>query len=155
MRVIDYRDSDYLNTAMKETQESYERCLTGLGFPHNLTGEEGRDTTAPTPSSEVATEVARLASRSCGVFGRYLHLCQPLLSRCLTAPSQELVRSRDAGWLVSRLTQEVRRLEGGAQFSLTDCEVLGGEVVSSATLGALWSPQSLLSITALLLSFLV
>ena len=156
VRVVDYRDPDYLNPAMKESLESYERCLAGLGFPHNLTGEQGGNRPAlsgPTEPSVVAAELERQKSRACGVVGHYLLHCQPLLATCLSAPSQERVRARDAAWLVSRITENI----GRAQFSFTDCEVvgLGGHIVSSAsTLLALWS-QALLTTTSLVLVFLL
>ena len=152
VRVIDYRDADYLNTAMNETLENYERCLVGLGFPHNLTGEQGKDN-PPRLEADLEADLEDLKSRSCGLIERYLSECQPVLARCLSAPSQELVRSREAAWLVERLTANIRRRQGGAQFHFTDCQVLGGKVVSSSS-----SPQflqSLVSHGASLLSFLV
>ena len=149
MRVVDYRDPDYLNTAMQQSLKSYERCLAGLGFPHNLTGEEGGHSPArpgPTEPSLVAAQLERQKRRGCSVVGHYLLHCQPLLSRCLSAPSQERVRAKDAAWLVRRITENI----GGAQFSFTDCEVLGlgGQIVSSAS-------QALLTTTALVLVFLL
>ena len=153
--MIDYRDADYLNTAMKETLESYERCLAGLGFPHNLTGEQGKDNPPRLEAgleADLEAELEDLKSRSCGVIGRYLSECQPVLARCLSAPSQELVRSREAAWLEGQLTANIRRRQGGAEFHITDCQVLGGKVVSSSSPQ---SPQSLVSLGALLLSFLV
>ena len=121
--MIDYRDSDYLNTAMKETQENYQRCLDGLGFPHNLTGDQGKEITATFSQVEVAeadAELENLKSRSCGVIGRYLGQCQPVLARCLTSPSQELVRSRDAAWLVSQLALNIREMNPAFSLAVYD-----------------------------------
>ena len=69
-----------------------------------------------------------------------------LLGRCLTATSLEMVRAKDAAWLVSQVSGVMREHE--VEFQYGDCQVLGG----SLSTGSLPASMSLLvvSFTAVL-----
>jgi len=131
VRVVDFKDDDYLTPAMNDTIVKYETCLANLGYPHDVQSYVLNETSPQTNFQHKIIQ-DQLQTRSCSVITSYVHDCQPLLSRCLSTSNIETIRTQDASWLVSELNTVMNKIN--IEFNFTNCDVVGGEVSSSPVL---------------------
>ena len=151
VRVVDFKDDDYLTPAMNDTIVKYETCLANLGYPHDVQSYVLNETSPQTNFQHKIIQ-DQLQTRSCSVITSYVHDCQPLLSRCLSTSNVETIRTQvgaklsellklvkimnltfqDASWLVSELNTVMNKIN--IEFNFTNCDVVGGEVSSSPVL---------------------
>ena len=81
VRVIDFKDPGYLNSAMNESLVQYETCLARLGYPHNIQdvirGDEPQTNNEAQQDPEmVKAQAERLKRRSCSLIDTYVTHCQ-------------------------------------------------------------------------------
>ena len=135
VRVIDFKNEAYLNPAMNGSINKYQACLTSIGYPSNIPqyikGITSKD--EETSKEPVSIQAEEVKHRSCGVITTFITACMPILNKCLSTSNTEIIRAKDATWLVSQVNLAVSEIKNKLfKFHHTECEILGGKV-SSAT----------------------
>ena len=141
VRVIDFKNEAYLNTAMNDSINNYQSCLTSMGYPAHIPQYiKG----IPTDNKETSKDSSsfqpeEIKHRSCAVITTFVEECMQILNKCLSTSNAEIIRAKDAMWFVTQVKVVAKEMEDnheGFEFDHTECEVLGGEV-STATLAGL------------------
>ena len=133
VRVVDFKNDAYLNTAMNDSIDNYQECLISLGYPYNIPQHiKGIKFQENESSKEnLSLELSTVLHRSCGVITSYIMQCMPILTKCLSISSAEIIRAKDAKWIVTQVKNTIAEFKN-ASFHHTDCQIFGGKI-SSAT----------------------
>eukprot|EP00092_Neocalanus_flemingeri_P049367 GFUD01056701.1.p1 GENE.GFUD01056701.1~~GFUD01056701.1.p1 ORF type:complete len:367 (-),score=55.25 GFUD01056701.1:21-1100(-) len=140
VRVVDFKNEAYLNTAMNNTIDKYQRCLTSIGYPANIPQYiKG----IPIDNKETSQEASSFQSveikhRSCLVLTTFIEECLPILTKCLSTSNAEIIRAKDSLWVVTQVRVVVKDMKDNHEafeFDHTECEVLGGEVSGAVLAG--------------------
>ena len=146
VRVVDFKDPGYLNTAMNDSIVEYEQCLAKYGYPHNiqnyLQGDivpiDTKNYKYPHLMDKAEDE---LKTRSCSIINSYIYDCQDLLRGCLRDPTIEIIRTeveilfcnqetiislQDASFIIGEISTVMEK--NGLTFDFTNCNVFGGEI---------------------------
>ena len=133
VRVVDFKNSAYLNPAMNDSIFNYQSCLTSMGYPNNIPeyikGISKGLEDATKESSLIQAQ--NIKQRSCAVITTFVKECMPILNKCLSSSNAEIIRAKDASWFVTQMEDVVKEMEDNQdmfKFDHTECEVLGGEV---------------------------
>ena len=131
VRVIDFKNDAYLNTAMNESINKYQACLNSLGYPSNIPQHvKGiQSDEIETSKENLPVTAEEVIHRSCGVITTFITQCMPILNTCLSTSNAEIIRAKDAKWIVSQLNITVSEIKN-MSFHPTQCQVLGGKVSS-------------------------
>ena len=88
--------------------------------------------TAPYSYHFRSIQAEEVKHRSCGAITTFITGCMPILTQCLSTSTAEIIRAKDATWLVNLALSEIKNKS--FKFHHTECEVLGGKISSSTFL---------------------
>ena len=110
--VIDFKNDAYLNPAMNGIINNYLACLTSIGYPSNIPQYiKGITKDEETSKEPVSIQAEEIEHRSCGLITTFITACMPILNKCLSTSNAEIIRAKDATWLVSQVNHAVSEIK--------------------------------------------